>query len=109
MTHCKAILLLLGIFYISLAHSLTFTLPANSDIIGTVQTAYVQHKESFADIGRRFDLGIYEMIEANPNLDPWIPTTGAAIVIPTQYILPPGPRQGMVINLAEMRLSLIHI
>lgn len=90
------------------AEALTFALPKDGDIIGTIQMTMVRRGESLADIGRRFDVGVCEMIEANPRLDPWVPTVGATVVVPTQYILPSAPRQGIVINLAEMRLYYYH-
>lgn len=88
--------------------ALTFTITPNSDIIGSVQTATVLPGESFDDIGTKFDVGIYELIEANPGVDPWQPESGTALIIPTQYILPSGARRGIVINLAELRLYYFH-
>jgi L,D-transpeptidase ErfK/SrfK len=102
-------LLLLGCLIPFSAFGLTFDLPRDGgDIVGEMQTTTVRHGESLGDIGRRFDLGIYEMIEANPTLDPWVPTVGAVVVVPTQFILPAGSRVGMVLNLAEMRLYYFH-
>ncbi len=86
------------------AVALQFPLPKQGDTIGDLQTTTVEAGESLGEIGRRFDLGVYEMIEANPDLDPWVPTVGATVVLPTTFILPNGPRVGMVLNLAEMRL-----
>lgn len=89
--------------------ALTFPLPKEGDIVGQVQTTTVRRGESLGDIGRRFDVGVLEMIEANPGLDPWIPTVGAVVVVPTQFILPrSAPREGIVLNLAEMRLYYYH-
>lgn len=88
--------------------ALTYPLPANGDLIGQVQMTTVRRGESLGDIGRRYDIGVYEMIEANPGLDPWIPTVGAVVVVPTQFILPKGPRKGIILNLAEMRLYFFH-
>ncbi len=88
---------------------LTFTLPPdNEDIIGEMQSTTVRAGESLGEVGRRFDVGVYEMIEANPKLDPWAPTPGSVVVIPTQFILPKVPRIGLVLNLAEMRLYYFH-
>ena len=50
---------------------LTFLIPDRGNIIGGVQTVESQRGESLGDIGRRFDIGIYEMIEANPKVNPW--------------------------------------
>jgi len=90
------------------ACALTFPLPETGDVVGEMQTTTVRQGESLADIGRRFDVGIYEMLEANPKLDPWLPPAGAIVTIPTQYILPSAARTGMVLNLAEMRLYYFH-
>jgi len=88
--------------------ALTFAITPGSDIIGTVQTATILRGESLDDIGQRFDVGTYELIESNPGIDPNNPSSGTAIIIPTQYILPSGPRTGIVINLAEMRIYYFH-
>lgn len=88
--------------------ALTFPLPKNGDVVGQVQMTTVRSGESLGDIGRRYDVGVFEMIEANPGLDPWVPTVGAVVVVPTQFILPKGPRSGIVLNLAEMRLYFFH-
>ena len=39
-----------------------------------------------------------------PGIDPWLPGEGTEIELPTQYVLPRAPREGVVINLAEYRL-----
>ncbi|MCY1418286.1 L,D-transpeptidase catalytic domain [compost metagenome] len=44
------------------------------------------------------------MVAANPGVDAWLPGAGTEIVLPTRFILPPGPREGIVINLAEYRM-----
>ena len=37
-------------------------------------------------------------------MDPWLPGEGTQIVLPTQFVLPDAPREGLVLNLAAMRL-----
>ena len=37
-------------------------------------------------------------------MDPWVPPEGLTIIIPTQWVLPPTAKFGIVINIAEMRL-----
>ncbi len=78
--------------------------PPGEDIVGQVQVVKAKYEDTFADIGTANDLGYLEMVAANPGIDPWLPGEGAEIVLPTRYILPPGPREGIVINLAEYRL-----
>ena len=54
------------------------------------------------DIARRFNVGYEEIVRANPGVDPWLPGEGREIVIPSQFILPNAPREGIVINAAAM-------
>jgi len=89
-------------------YALTYTIKKDSDIVGEVQTATVLPGESLADIGRKFDVGIYEMLASNPSLHPKRPRSGSKVVVPSQFILPTAQRQELVINLAEMRLYYFH-
>jgi len=75
-----------------------------SDIIGRLQQAETRYEDTFSDIARLNDLGYREMVAANPGIDPWLPGAGAELVLPSQFILPPGPRKGIVINLPELRI-----
>jgi L,D-transpeptidase ErfK/SrfK len=78
--------------------------PPGEDIIGAVQTVTAKYEDTFADLGTKYDLGYLEMIAANPGVDAWLPGAGTQVILPTRFILPPGPREGIVINLAEYRL-----
>jgi len=87
------------------AFALVFPLPpAGDDLVGGVQTLTARHEDTFASIADQFDLGFLELVAANPEVDPWLPGEGTQILLPTRYILPPGRREGVVINLAEYRL-----
>ncbi len=87
------------------AFALTFVLPPVGDsIVGHVQWTQALPSDTFSKIGRRFDIGYFELVEANPTLDPMHLVPGTIIVIPSRFILPSGPRQGIVINLAELRI-----
>lgn len=100
----SAIWLLCGLFS-GAACATTLVLSEHSDLVGNIQYASPQPGETLSDVGIRFDTGYYEMRNANPRVDPLRPLApGTRLVIPSQYILPPGPRQGLVINLAEYRL-----
>ena len=44
------------------------------------------------------------MLEANPGVDVYLPRSGSTLTIPQQLILPDTVREGIVINVAEMRL-----
>ena len=78
--------------------------PPGEDIVGQVQVVKAKYEDTFADLGTTYDLGYTEMVAANPGVDPWLPGAGTEIILPTRFILPPGPREGIVINLAEYRL-----
>lgn len=95
--------LLAGLVLAGTAQAATYILP-KGDVVGQVQYATATGKESLAEIARRYDVGINAIAAANPHLDPKQPAAGARIIIPGRHILPPGPRQGIVINLAEMKL-----
>ena len=85
--------------------ALTFPLPPpGEDIVGEIQVIKAKYEDTFADIGKANDLGYLEMVAANPGVDPWLPGEGTDIALPTRFILPPGPREGIVINLAEYRM-----
>ena len=85
------------------SHEFSFD-PARDDVVGTLQVITASKDDTLSDIARRFNLGYEEIVSANPNVDPWLPKAGTPIVIPTQFVLPDAPRQGIVINLAAMRL-----
>lgn len=82
-----------------------FALPADgADVIGDVQVTVARHKDTLHDIARRYDLGYQEIVAANPGVDPWLPGQGTQVVLPTQFVLPNGKREGLILNLASMRL-----
>ena len=57
--------------------------------------------EAFA---AQYGQGLSNMLEANPGVDVFLPKSGSTLVIPQQLILPNTVRQGIVLNVAEMRL-----
>ena len=62
------------------------------------------HEDTLLALARRFSLGYVEMVAANPGTDPWIPGEGADVVLPTVHLVPKAEPEGIVINLADMRL-----
>ena len=83
----------------------TFILPdANDGLVGEPVALKVTYDDRFSTLAMKYDLGFEELRHANPDVDPWIPGEGARVVLPTQFMLPPGPREGIVINLPEYRL-----
>lgn len=100
------VVLLLSLLGIQSAQAQIFTLPSNGDnVVGKYQTVRSLRGEHLWEVGRRFDIGYYEMLEANPRLSKRARlSANTEVVIPSRFILPAGPRRGIVVNLAELRL-----
>jgi L,D-transpeptidase ErfK/SrfK len=73
-------------------------------LIGTSIAALPRECETFLEISRQFGLGYNEVVSANRNSDPWVPKPDEALVIPSRWLLPESPRDGIVLNIPEMRL-----
>ncbi|MGB5163954.1 MAG: L,D-transpeptidase family protein [Woeseiaceae bacterium] len=78
--------------------------PEGFDVIGAVTTITARHEDTLVDIARRHGLGYQDIVRANPDVNPWVPGEGTEVVLPTRFVLPPGPRKGLVLNLAEYRM-----
>jgi L,D-transpeptidase ErfK/SrfK len=78
--------------------------PQSTGVVGQLQATNSHHEDTFADIARRFNLGYDELVNANPGVDPWLPGEGTRIVLPTQFVLPDAAPEGIVVNLAALRL-----
>jgi L,D-transpeptidase ErfK/SrfK len=81
-----------------------FDVDPDSDIVGYVQKTTIGKDDTLPDIARRFDVGYEEILTANPGVDPWLPGVGREVVVPTQFILPAAPHEGVVVNVAAMRI-----
>lgn len=79
--------------------------PANSRLIGQNQWWTVQEGDrNLQAIARHFDTTAMLILEANDTLAPVEPKPGTQVLIPSQMLLPDVPREGIVVNLAELRL-----
>lgn len=89
------------------ALAVVYSLPAaNSRLIGdnleiTVPKDSKLPLEAFA---AQYQMGLSNLLEANPGVDVYLPKPGSKLIIPQQLLLPDAPREGIVINSAEMRL-----
>jgi len=99
--------LLLSCFGLSAPSMATeYPLPAdNSRLIGeNVLITVPDDKKPLESIAARYSTGLLGLLEANPGVDPWLPAAGTQLTMPLQMLLPDAPRQGIVVNLAELRL-----
>lgn len=78
--------------------------PPGESVIGAVGYETSVEEDTLVDIARRHRLGYEEIVLANPGLDRWLPGEGRPVMLPTRFILPAAPREGIVVNLAEFRL-----
>jgi L,D-transpeptidase ErfK/SrfK len=78
--------------------------PDGSAVVGTDTTVTTVYEDTLPDLAHRYSLGYYEIIRANPGVDVWLPGAGRQLTLPGRRILPPGPREGIVLNLPEHRL-----
>jgi L,D-transpeptidase ErfK/SrfK len=78
--------------------------PKVTGVVGTLQATIAREEDTLSDIARRFNLGYDEIVNANPGIDPWLPKGGTRIVVPTQFVLPDAPHEGLVVNLAALRM-----
>lgn len=89
----------------STVYALSFEIPQKGNVIGEAKTTVVREGEDFSDIAQRYDVGYYELLEANPGVDPDEPPENTVLIVPTQYIIPPELHENLImVNLAEMRL-----
>ncbi|MDU5472898.1 MULTISPECIES: L,D-transpeptidase family protein [Pantoea] len=98
--------LLLSVGLAAPAFSTEYPLPAaDSRLIGENQlTTVPDDKRPLEAIAAKYQIGLLSMLEANPGTDPWLPKAGTQLVVPQQMLLPDTPREGIVVNLAELRL-----
>ncbi|HIB8955945.1 TPA: L,D-transpeptidase LdtE [Enterobacter ludwigii] len=100
-------LLLLGsLGALNSARAMDYPLPpAGSRLIGQNQTYTIQEGDNkLQTIARRFNTAAQLILEANNTIAPLNPAPGTVITIPSQMLLPDTPREGIVVNLAELRL-----
>ena len=100
-------LLLLGsLSAVNSARAVDYPLPpAGSRLIGQNQTYTIQEGDNkLQAIARRFNTAAQLILETNNTIAPVNPAPGTVITIPSQMLLPDTEREGIVVNLAELRL-----
>jgi L,D-transpeptidase ErfK/SrfK len=96
---------LLGLASADPAQATVYTLPGPAaTVVGEDQTVETVYQDTLYDLARKYSLGSEELIRVNPGVDPWLPGAGRKLIVPGRHILPPGPREGIVVNLPEHRL-----
>lgn len=107
MRRVKLLCSLLMLLVSQSAQAVSYPLPPEgSRLVGspltiTVPSGNTQPLEAFA---AQYGQGLSNMLEANPGVDVFLPKSGSTLIVPQQLILPDTVREGIVINVAEMRL-----
>ena len=73
-------------------------------VIGTPQVVYTTNTDTLSDLAREYGLGYDEIVAANPDVNPWVPGEHTPVLLPTQFVLPDVPHEGIVLNIASKRL-----
>lgn len=73
-------------------------------LIGEVKRITTRYEDTLIELARKHSLGYEELLRVNKGVDPWLPGAGTQILIPGQRLLPPGQREGIVVNLPEHRM-----
>ncbi len=99
------VFLLVQFFLVSSIFAEDYSYDKKTTVIGSLKKYRVKGNESLIEIARKFGLGYNAIVEANPELDPFVPGTDAPVMIPTSWVLPDlKSYDGIVINISEMRL-----
>jgi len=78
--------------------------PAKPGVFGEDTTITTVYADTLIDIAHKNSLGYEEIVRVNPTVNPWLPGDGTKVVLPNRRILPPGPHEGIVVNIPEHRL-----
>lgn len=104
LTEFKALLTVLVVGAINPVLGRQLQIVEGGELVGEAQTLEARYEDTFIKIARQYNLGYEELVQANPTVNPWLPGEGTEIFLPTRFVLPYAPRQGIVINLPELRL-----
>ncbi len=92
-------------FLASYAHATNYELKESTgEIIGELDSIVVNKESTLLDIARKYGFGYHDLKSLNPDIDTWMLEDGEVVQLPSRFILPNVPRQGVVLNIPEMRM-----
>lgn len=77
---------------------------STDSIVGQLNSVVVGREHTMLDIARKHGFGYNDLKLLNPDIDTWLPEDGDVIQLPSRFILPNVPRDGIVMNIPEMRM-----
>jgi L,D-transpeptidase ErfK/SrfK len=75
-----------------------------ASMLGTIEHRVLRHEDTLPRVAREEGVGVTALRRLNPDVEMWLPGEGTRLVLPTRFVLPEGPREGIVVNLSERRL-----
>ena len=78
--------------------------PRSPDLVGHLAFHEARAEDTLVDLAPALGVGYVELVNANLGVDPWLPRAGTRLVLPQARLLPSGRREGIVINLGDLRL-----
>lgn len=76
----------------------------NKRLIGEAKVHTVVKGDYFQQLAEQYDVGFLALLSANPQHDPFLLKIGSKVIIPNEMLIPYISREGIVINLPELRL-----
>jgi L,D-transpeptidase ErfK/SrfK len=105
MSRLIARLALLGLLCMGTVHARQYVLPPGAgDLVGQEEYLVGTSVDTLADVARQFSIGHQEIRIANPGVEFWLLPEDARVLLPSRHILPDAVRDGIVLNVPEMRL-----
>ncbi len=86
------------------ARAAALRITPGEDLVGQLDVVSTRHEDTLPDIAYLKSSGFREIKLANPGVDTWLPGEGTEVLVPSRYVLPQVPREGIVVNVPEMRL-----
>jgi L,D-transpeptidase ErfK/SrfK len=80
-----------------------YSVGADREVVGMPRRHALGKGESLYEVARLYRMGFNEIADANPGLDALLPRA-RAVIVPSEWVLPRVRREGVVVNLAELRL-----
>jgi len=74
------------------------------ELLGDRRDIEVGRTDTLVGLALEHGVGYVELRAANPDVDPWLPSAGETLRLPTRKIAPRAEGAGVVVNRAEMRL-----
>lgn len=107
---CKALALVTLLPWWGYAAAASYPCAEDTILVGSDTTYQISAEgtTTLEYVAAHYQLGLSNLIEANPGVDPIVPRNKTNLIIPLRTLLPDTVHEGIVINSPEMRLYYYH-